>query len=231
MMRHEDLLTFEEIAEVVSIAVEMGVDKVRVTGGEPLVRRDIVTLIGMLAPIAGLRDFAMTTNGILLERFATELAEAGLHRVNVSLDAIDPARYADLTRGGDVHAVFAGIAAARAAGLSPIKLNCVVHQSPEEPDAQAVSAYGKAEGLEVRYIRRMNLSEGDFSKVIGGTGGDCARCNRLRLSCSGFIRPCLFSDLRFSVRALGPEAAIRNALESKPACGDTSQAMFHTIGG
>lgn len=231
LMQHDDMLSFEDIAEVARAAVAMGVTKVRVTGGEPLARRGIVTLVSMLAGVEGIRDYAMTTNGTLLPVFAAELAAAGLHRVNVSLDAVDAARYAELTRGGNVCQVFAGIAAAREAGLSPIKLNCVVQQSPEEPDARAVLAYGRAEGLEVRFIRRMSLSQGSFSVVIGGTGGDCARCNRLRLTCNGLLRPCLFNDLGFSVRELGPEEAIRRAVEAKPACGETSRALFHSIGG
>jgi cyclic pyranopterin phosphate synthase len=166
-----------------------------------------------------------------LAEFAQPLADAGLQRVNVSLDALDPERYAELTRGGDVRAVLEGIRAARAAGLTPIKLNCVVRNSPDESDARAVAAYGVEEGLEVRFIRRMNLAIGDFSVVIGGTGGDCSMCNRLRLTCDGMVRPCLFSDLGFSVRELGPREAIRRALLHKPKCGTTSEAMFHTIGG
>lgn len=231
LIRHEDVLRFEEIVEVTKTAIEMGVTKVRVTGGEPLVRRGIVTLVRMLADLDGIADFGMTTNGTLLAEFASPLATAGLRRVNVSLDAIDPARYSAITRGGDVQAVFAGIQAARNAGLNPVKLNCVIHKSPGEPDAQAVAAYAAAEDLEIRFIPRMNLATGDFAIVVGGTGGDCPRCNRLRLSCDGMVRPCLFSNVRFSVRELGPGEAIRRALFHKPERGTTSEAMFHSIGG
>lgn len=230
-MRHEDVLSFEEIEAFTRVAVTMGITKVRITGGEPLVRRNIVTLVSMLAGINGIRDLAMTSNGIRMADFARDLAAAGLHRVNISLDATEPKRYAEITRGGDVRDVFAGIVAARDAGLLPVKLNCVVEQSPEEPDAQAVAAFARQEGLEVRFIRRMDLSKGLFSVVIGASGGDCARCNRLRLSCNGLLRPCLFNDLEFSVRELGAREAIRRATEEKPACGDKSNAMFHAIGG
>lgn len=230
-IRHEDVLRFEEIAEVAHTAVELGVVKVRVTGGEPLVRRGIVTLVSMLARIPGIEDFAMTTNGIRLAELAQPLAEAGLHRINISLDALDPARYADVTRGGDVRLVLDGIRAARAAGLAPIKLNCVVQHSPDEPDARSVAAFARDEGLEIRFIRMMNLSIGDFSVVMGGTGGDCARCNRLRLSCDGWVRPCLFNDAAFSVRALGAREAIRRAVDAKPECGQTSRNHFHRVGG
>jgi len=231
IMRHEDVLSFEEIEAFSRVAVTMGITKVRLTGGEPLVRRNVVTLVSMLAAINGIQDFAMTSNGVCMTEFAEDLAAAGLHRVNISLDAIDPERYAEITRGGDVSNVLAGITAARNAGLSPVKLNCVVQYSPEEPDARAVAEFAQKEGLEVRFIRRMDLSKGLFSVVIGGSGGDCARCNRLRLSCNGLVRPCLFNDLGFSVRELGPEEAIRRAVEEKPVCGDKSNALFHAIGG
>ena len=112
LLRHEDILTFEEIAEVVRAAAAMGIGKIRLTGGEPLVRRGIVDLVRMLAAIPAIRDLSMTTNGTLLAGYAQRLAEAGLRRVNVSLDAVDAARYAAITRGGDVRQVLAGIAAA-----------------------------------------------------------------------------------------------------------------------
>ena len=229
---HADMLAFEEIREVVCVATEMGIDKVRLTGGEPLARRGIVALVGMLAAVPGINDYAMTTNGILLATFAEPLAAAGLRRVNVSLDAVDPARYAETTRGGDVSRVFAGIAAARQAGLSPIKLNCVVKESPSEPDARDVAAYAEEEGLPVRYIRQMRFSTGEFWPVTGGTGGVCRVCNRLRLTSDGMIKPCLFSDLSFSVRELGVREAIRQAVAAKPEVGTASQAnSFYRIGG
>jgi len=230
MLAHDDVLRFEEIAEVTRCAVGMGVTKIRLTGGEPLVRRGVVTLVEMLAEIDGITDLAMTTNGILLARFAEDLARAGLHRVNVSLDTTDPARYAELTRGGDVGAVLAGIDAARRAGLTPIKLNCVV--GPCNGDMERVRAYGREKGCQVRAIRLMDFETGRFSVVEGGTGGDCPRCNRLRLSADGRIRPCLFSDIAFDVRALGPAEAIRRAVDAKPeAGGPCSHNWMHGIGG
>jgi GTP 3',8-cyclase len=231
LLRHEDLLSFEEIVEFTRVAVHMGITKVRLTGGEPLVRRGIVTLVEMLSAIEGIYDFAMTTNGILLSEYAPILVKAGLHRVNVSLDTVDPDRYAEITRGGDLKAVIAGLIAARAAGLSPIKINCVIDDTDENYDAVGVQGFGHRMGFEVRLIKRMNLAEGNFSVVIGGTGGDCVHCNRLRLTSSGLVRPCLFNDLGFSVRELGAEAAIRQAVTAKPECGSCSSAMFHTIGG
>ncbi len=231
LLRHEDVLSFEEVVAFTQAAVQHGITKVRLTGGEPLVRRGIVALTGMLAEIAGIHDFAMTTNGTHLEQFAHPLANAGLKRVNVSLDTMDPERYRHITRGGDIEAVFRGLEAARHAGLTPIKLNCVIEDSPDASDASAVRAFGATHGYEVRFIRRMHLASGAFSTVIGGTGGDCEQCNRLRLSCDGLVRPCLFSNLGFNVRTLGPVEALQQAVAAKPACGATSNAAFHAVGG
>ena len=232
MLRHEDVLSFEEIRDFTRVAVEMGIEKVRLTGGEPLVRRDIVRLVGMLAGIDGIRDLGMTTNGILLEGLAAPLKQAGLHRVNVSLDAVDPGRFSELTRGGDVSRVFAGIEAAKAAGLTPVKINCVVERSSDEPDARSVAAYCQAAGLQVRFIRRMNMGAAEFWPVEGGSGGECAKCNRLRLSSDGKVVPCLFSDLAFDIRELGAREAIEQAVGSKPRSGQTGRhSGLFSIGG
>ena len=231
-LTHDAILSFEEILRVVEVAVELGIDKVRLTGGEPLVRRGITGLVAMIARVRGVCDLSMTTNGILLEHYAGPLREAGLRRVNISLDTLDAKRFSEITRGGDIRKVLAGINAASEVGLAPIKLNCVVDDSSEEDDAQQVEYYAHEHGHEVRFIKRMNLSTGEFRVVEGGSGGDCKRCNRLRLSSDGFIRPCLFSDLGFSVRELSPEEAIGRALESKPEFGVSSRnTAFHAIGG
>jgi cyclic pyranopterin phosphate synthase len=232
LIPHDQVLSFEEIVEVARTAVDMGVDKVRLTGGEPLVRRDIVKLVAMLAEIEGIRDLAMTTNGILLQALAAPLKEAGLQRVNVSLDAMDPGRYRELTRGGDVRQVLEGIHTADKVGLAPIKINCVVERSSSEPDARAVAAFAEEHGYQPRFIRRMDVYKAEFSVVEGGSGGDCKRCNRLRLSSNGRISPCLFSDLAFSVRELGAGEAIRQAVEAKPESGKTGRhSGLYAIGG
>jgi len=232
MLSHPDILTYEEILEVIRISVELGIDKVRITGGEPLVRKGIVIFIGLVAGISGIRDLGLTTNGILLEEFAMPLAEAGLHRINISLDTLDPERYREITRGGDLSQVLRGIKAARNAGLTPIKINCVIQNSSGEPDARAVREYCNANGLEVRFIYQMNLGEGCFTIVENGHGGDCRRCNRLRLTANGKIKPCLFSDLEFDIRSLGIRAAIEAAVGLKPERGTSNTSdFFHNIGG
>jgi cyclic pyranopterin phosphate synthase len=232
LIPREEILSFEEIYEVARTAVDMGVSKIRLTGGEPLVRCNIVDLVSMLADIDGVNDFAMTTNGVLLKAFARPLARAGLHRVNVSLDTLDADRYTRLTGGGDIADVLAGIEAARGAGLTPIKLNCVVRESADEPDARQVARFAEENGYFARYIRQMELSSGTFSVVLGGRGGDCPTCNRLRLTSNGMIKPCLFSDIVFSVRELGIREAIERALEAKPERGVKSENhSFYNVGG
>lgn len=231
-LRSEEMLSREEIVEVAEVAASMGVNKIRLTGGEPLMRPDIASIVKSLASIAGVEDLAMSTNGALLADRAEPLAAAGLRRVNVSIDAMRPDHYAEVTRGGDVRLVLAGIDAARAADLAPIKLNCVVGESSDEPDAQDVAAFARENGFEVRFIHNMDLEKGEFSIVEGGSGGDCPRCNRLRLSSDGFIRPCLFSDLAFSVRELGPAGALSKAVRRKPrAGGPCTHNWMYGIGG
>jgi cyclic pyranopterin phosphate synthase len=232
MLDHKEILTFEEILEIVKAAVDMGVDKVRITGGEPLVRKGIVELVRMLSGMNGIRDLSMTSNGILLTEFAGSLKEAGLQRINISLDTIDPERYAFLTRGGDLEKALKGIKAAKEAGLWPVKINCVVKDSSEEPDAVLVAEYCKQNGLEVRFIKQMALHSGKFAVVDGGTGGDCVNCNRLRLTANGIIKPCLFNNLGYDVRALGVEEALEQAVLNKPKSGTVNTlGSFYNIGG
>ena len=232
MLDHKDILSFEEIVGIVKAAVDLGVNKIRITGGEPLVRKGIVDLVRMLSVIEGINDLSMTSNGILLTEFALALKEAGLQRVNISLDTMDPERYAFLTRGGDLTKALNGIEAARLAGLTPIKINCVVKESSDEPDAMAVAKYCNQNGLEVRFIQQMALKVGKFAVVDGGTGGDCSNCNRLRLTANGMIKPCLFNNVGYDVRALGVEEALRQAVQNKPKSGTiNTSGSFYNIGG
>jgi len=231
-LKHEDILSYEEITSFTKIAIGNGIDKVRITGGEPLTRKNIAYLIQLLANIDGIQDLSLTTNGILLKEFAESLKDAGLQRVNVSLDTVDPDRYKEITRGGDFNRVMQGIDAAEMAGLLPIKINCVVNKSSYEPDALGVKAFCKSRKFIVRFIHQMNLETGEYAPVEGGTGGNCKLCNKLRLSSDGNLRPCLFNDLSFNVRELGAGKAIQMAIEAKPECGTKSvQNKFNVIGG
>jgi len=232
LISHKEILSFDEIYEIARVAVSMGVDKIRITGGEPLVRKNIVVLIKMIASINGLKDFGLTTNGIYLPKYAQQLSDAGLHRVNISLDTMNAEKYKQITRLGNIEDVFKGIEAAKKAGLNPIKINCVIHENSTEPDAQDVADYCNKNGLQIRFIREMDLETGQFWRVQGGDGGECKICNRLRLTSNGKIRPCLFSDLEYDVRKLGAEKAIILAVGNKPKSGTVSlKGKFSNVGG
>lgn len=232
MLSHDDILSFEEIVDLVKLSVSKGITKIRLTGGEPLVRKGIVDLVRKIAHVQGVEDLAMTTNGILLEQFADQLKEAGLNRVNISLDTLDPEKFAYITRGGDIQNVFDGIQAAKKAGLNPIKINCVVSNSSDEPDAAAVKTFCKANGLSIRYIHQMNLEDGTFSKVDGGEGGKCDSCNRLRLTADGSFKPCLFNESGFNIKDFGSEEALSKAINNKPKEGTKNKSgRFNQIGG
>ena len=232
LLSHHDILSFEEIVEVVKTGVSMGIEKVRLTGGEPLVRKGIVDLVREIAAVPGIRDLSMTTNGILLPKYAGQLAEAGLNRVNISLDTVDPERYREITRTGGIAQVFRGIEAAKEAGLEPIKINCVIFKSRNEQDALEVEQFASLHNLNVRFIHQMDLKTGEFSVVEGGEGGNCSVCNRLRLTANGMLKPCLFSELEYDIRELGIKKAYELALENKPRCGSYNKSnKFYNIGG
>ena len=232
LLRHEDILSYDEITGFTRVAVNKGINKVKITGGEPLVRKGIVTLVSMLAEIKGIEDFSMTTNGILLRQFARDLRSAGLQRVNISLDTVDRENFSYITRSGSLNDVFEGVEAARESGLFPIKINCVVNESGEEEYAREVAEYCRENDLEIRYIRKMDLANGFFSIVEGGTGGNCSLCNRLRLTSDGKLKPCLFNDIEFDIRQSGYETALNMAAEHKPECGSKNYTgEFYNIGG
>jgi len=154
----EDILTFEEIERVARAAASLGVHKIRITGGEPLLRKDLPALVGKLARIEGLNDLSMTTNGVLLARFAAELKEAGLKRVTVSLDSLDPGVFK--TMGGqraEVEPVLAGIEAAARAGLAPIKINCVVKRGVNDHTILDLARRFRGTGHIVRFIEYMDV--------------------------------------------------------------------------
>jgi len=152
-----DLLTFEEIARFVEIAAPLGIDKVRLTGGEPLLRRELPRLVRMIARVPGIRDIGLTTNGILLAEQAQALFDAGMRRINVSLDALDEARFRQLTRRDGLPRVLAGIAAAKKAGFDPIKINAVSIRGITEHEVVPLARYAREHGLEMRFIEYMPI--------------------------------------------------------------------------
>jgi len=245
--------------------VELGIDKIRITGGEPLVRAGVVGLVRMIAGVDGIRDISMTTNGILLARHARVLREAGLQRVNVSLDTLKPDRFRKITRLGELDDALKGIDTAVSAGLSPVKVNMVPMLGINDDEILDFARKTVEEGWHVRFIELMPFNRAaefvpsqdirtrieslghlePYAKLAGngsaryfrlpqasGTVGFispvtepfCRECNRLRLSSTGMLYPCLFSqqglDIRTPVRRGADieeiKGLITQAVASKP---------------
>ena len=154
---HKEILSFEEIYNIAKVFVDLGVKKIRLTGGEPLVRKDIVKLVKKLSSIEGLEQITMTTNGLLLKKYAKELKAAGLTRVNVSIDSLDDKKYDRMTRGSSLKKVFAGIEAAKAVNLLPIKLNVVLIKGFNDNEMKDFVEITKDEAIDVRFIELMPL--------------------------------------------------------------------------
>ena len=277
---HEQILTFDEIARICGIGAELGIRRIKLTGGEPLVRRDLPELVGMLKGITGIEQVTLTTNGTLLKEQINGLVSCGLDAVNISIDTLDPERYREVTRGGSVEKALEGLdAAAAVPGLS-VKVNCVPLKATgsnltgsngtEEDDEYIRLALLAKEGkADVRFIEMMPIGLG---KHFAGRGGDeilgilekvygkaesctgrlgngpaeyvqfpgfrrrigfisavshqfCGRCNRVRLTSEGYLKPCLQyesgTDLKTLLRggAGDPEikAAMEKAFYEKPA--------------
>jgi len=156
---HEDILRYEEIITIVRAAAELGINKVRLTGGEPLVRAGLSELVRMLADIKSIKDISLTTNGILLNRYAVELKQAGLRRVNISLDTLNPERFRIITRCGNLEDTLAGIEAARDAGLEPIKINVVVMEGRNDDEIVDFALKTVEDGWHVRFIEYMPVAD------------------------------------------------------------------------
>ena len=156
-LSREEVLSFEEIERFARIAVGLGVTKLRVTGGEPLVRKDLAVLIRKLVAIPGVKDLALTTNGVLLAEQAQSLYDAGLRRLNVHLDTLDRERFLKITRRDDLPRVLEGIDVAQRMGFGPIKINAVAVKNLVEPDIVPLARYGRDHGIEIRYIEFMPL--------------------------------------------------------------------------
>ena len=227
---HERILSLEKMALVAAAAAALGFDKVRLTGGEPLVRRGVEKLVSLLALIPGIKEIAMTTNGTLLAPVAVDLAARGLKSVNVSVDSMDAERYAVLSRGGHLQEALDGALAAKAAGLR-VKLNAVAMEG-HESDLEAVAAWAAAQGLGFQTIARYRLDE---EKRDGGSYDrppPCSRCDRLRLLVDGTLRPCLHSAMGVPVDFDDLEGSIRRAVLAKPRLGHSCEDLVPAqIGG
>lgn len=266
---HSEILTYEEILRFVSICAEMGIEKVRLTGGEPLVRRRIEYLVKEITSIPGIKDLSLTTNGVLLGERVESLSSSGLKRVNVSLDTLKRERFEYITGLDALEKVLGGIEKSLEVGLKPVKINTVIIKGFNDDEIIDFVRLAQRYDLEVRFIefmpfgeegfwrkervipsqaiqeevkRHFGLRESEDSKdgpanvfeLEGGRGKIgfispmsshfCDRCNRLRLTSTGMIRPCLFSQTEYDVKrllrmsALEEEikALIRKAVIEKP---------------
>ncbi len=261
---HNDMLSFEEIVAVVTAGAELGVRKVRFTGGEPLVRLRLCDLITAVCRIDGIEDLSLSTNGTLLRECAADLKAAGLSRVNISLDSLMPERYRQITRLGDLDDALAGIRAAQEAGLTPIKINTVVMRGINDDEVRDIAALAAVWGCNIRFIEKMPLMGGEgfvssaevraqlgpFDSLVpvspdlsrgpakcyrlAGAAGSvgfispmsepfCLTCNRLRLTSTGSLRPCLLSDvgtvdLRTPLREGADKGSIKELMLGAVSC-------------
>ncbi len=264
-----EILSYEEIYLVAQAAAELGINKLRLTGGEPLVRDSLPDLIQMLAKIENVDDISLTTNGVLLSKYAATLKKAGLKRVNISLDSLQPDRFQQITRRDRLKEVLSGIEAAKEAGLNPVKINMVVMRGINDDEILQFASKTIAEGWHVRFIEFMPVGNVAGAKeewfmpiseiksrieLLGrlepypldgngpakyfrlpkakGTIGFigpvsehiCFKCNRLRLTAEGKLRPCLLSDEEIDLReqlrrrnsAEEIKSLIKQAVASKP---------------
>lgn len=167
LIPHSQIMTFEEIYRVAKAAAKLGIKKIRLTGGEPLLRRDIVELVKMLHGIDGIKEIAATTNGVLLEALAEALKKAGLNRVNISLDTMDKEKYASITGGGDIEKVFRGINKAREVGLTPIKINVVSLGGFNDDEFGDFIELTRNEDIAVRFIEYMPIGHASIGEDYG----------------------------------------------------------------
>lgn len=276
-----EILSLEELAEIGAAAVRCGVKKIRLTGGEPLLRPGIVSLCRMLRAVEGLEELTLTTNGSLLPAMAKELRSAGVDRLNVSVDSLDSTRFRSITRRGTLADVQRGLAAAREAGFENTKLNVVLLGGINDDEIRDFAALTKDTDYCVRFIELMPMevcaawprerflsaqavfaavpelaylgsdgvaeqyrlpgNRGTVGLIRAMSGCFCARCNRIRVTADGKLKPCLHSAAEFPLRGkhgAALEQAIREAAARKPAghrltqceCSETPRAM-NEIGG
>jgi len=264
---HNEILSYEELQTVVRAAAELGINKIRLTGGEPLVRADLPKLIKMLSQIEGIEELSLTTNGTILKKYALELKQAGLSRVNVSLDTLKADKFRYITRLGELKAVLEGIEAAKEAGFEPVKINTVVMRGINDDEVLDFARMTYEDGWHVRFIELMPFKGaaefvpsielrqhisllGKLEPCASVTGNGpamyyrlagakgtigfispltetsfCSRCNRMRLTPDGKLRPCLLGedeiDLKMPLRNNASmeelKSLILNAVASKPA--------------
>jgi cyclic pyranopterin phosphate synthase len=217
-MRHDEILSFEEIIAIVREASRLGVSKIRITGGEPLVRKNICSLIRSLKAVSGIREVSLTTNGVLLSGLAEEIRSAGLDRINISLDSIDPERYRVITRIGDIRDALRGIDAALAAGFAWIKINMVLLPGLERSEVVEMERFCRQRGLELQRINHYSLNRPKATRPHYEAERPlaCTACNRIRLTADGKLKACLFSNTEFPVDRSDIRGSLERTIRNKP---------------
>jgi len=231
---HNEILRLEQIVAISQAAVTLGITKIRLTGGEPLVRRGIVDLVAGIGAIEGLGELCMTTNGSQLSPLlARELKGAGLDRITISLDTLDPAHFEQLTRGGKLAEVLAGVDAALEADLNPVKINMVLFDTTTQADISAMRSFCEQKGVLLQTIAHFNLDQREHNhRVPADRPGACTKCNRIRLTADGYLKPCLYSDSEIKVDFADLEGSLKSAVAGKPVNGTTcTSRSMNQIGG
>jgi len=221
LLRHDQILSYEQIIKIVKEAGKIGIKKIRLTGGEPLVRRGIFHLIREIREIDGINELTMTTNGVLLEDMAVGLKYAGLDRINISLDTLDPEKYKKITRIGDISRVFRGIDAVIKAGFKGTKLNVVLIPGKNDDEVEDMKEFCIEKGLLLQRINHYSLdSLSSINRLYEAERPlPCRLCNRIRLTANGNFKPCLFSDLEIPIDFNDIIGSIEKAVINKPVNG------------
>jgi len=173
--KHEEILSYEELLLIAQTAVNIGIEKIRITGGEPLIRNGLVPFLSSLSAIPGLRHLALTTNGLLLEQMAGDLYAAGLQRLNVSLDSLKPETFTRITRGGELWKVLAGLDAAERAGFPPPKINCVIMRGVNDDEILQFAQMSLNRGNSIRFIEYMPAIKEDGWQRFSVSGDEIIR--------------------------------------------------------
>ena len=228
---HKDILRYEQIEQIVRQAVQLGITKIRLTGGEPLIKKDIENLIEKLAGIKGIKELCLTTNGTLLAEKAKILKQAGLTSMNISLDTLQPEKYKEITRGGNLADVLKGIDEAINEGFK-IKLNMVVLKGKNEDEIDDIRRFCQNKNIKSQLINHFSLRSDKSDENFFDRPPKCKNCNRIRLLSDGSLKPCLHSETEYKVNFADIKVSLEAAILAKPERGLScnSRKMFE-IGG
>ncbi|WP_300369866.1 GTP 3',8-cyclase MoaA [Brachyspira sp.] len=228
---HHQILTYEEIYSVVKEAAELGIKKVRLTGGEPLVRKNIDELVAMIRSIEKIETIAMTTNAVMLYDIAKRLKEAGLNSINISLDTLDSERYKYITRGGSLYDAMKGIKKASELGFQ-LKINVVIYDDKTKEELALINEYASNLNAKVQTIQYYNLNEQKLDAIDYDRPAKCKFCNRIRLLSDGYLLSCLHSNIKFKLDFNDIRSSIIKCIDYKPENGTYSDVeSLSMIGG